>query len=296
MVSSSHLPPQFDSIASPDHLTSPSRSLGCSLLLKVPSGSSAELTLRKLKLLRPHSRECHEDSQLQLATSTTWDPHQMTEVENMNSWRRSSWPASVKVHRWQVARNFCGKIQDYAKNLRTWHTFGPWVLIHFRSIQRTRHHLHSNNGGSNSFFALRFNIVGPCSNLLLTERSKTIELSDLDLATSASECTFRIHVPYGYRIQLSVRLFDETREIFNEDQTNRDEITHDELSHNSLLLQSGKCQVAVQVEDVTNHHAKCLHDRHLTESFSSVGNFFKFQAIVLHNFEKGDSFSSVFYI
>lgn len=282
VVSSSHLPPQFESIGSPDHLTSPS--LGCSLLLKVPAGSSAELTLRKLKLLRPHSRHelCHEDSQLQLATSTTWDPHQMTDVENINSWHQSSWSTSVEVHRWQVARTFCGKIQDYAKNLRTWRTFDPWVLIRFRSSQRVRHHLHTSNGASSSFFAIKFNIVGPCSNVLLTEKSKTIELSYSDLMTSVSECTFRIHVAYGFSIRLSIRLLFEDGKTLNEgDQKEQNEIVHDKSFENALLLQSGKCPVAVQVEDITGHQVQCLNDRHMTASFSSVGNVFKFQAMVL---------------
>lgn len=292
-MSSTQIPSQFDSLSGPtgDHLTP--QSLGCWLLLQVPAGSSAELTLRKLKLVRPHSGECHEDSQLQLATSSNWDPHHMSRVENNNSWHRPSWPSLFELQRWQVARTFCGKIQDYAKNLRTWRTFDPWVLIRFRSNQRGRHHvLHSSNNNNNnngvvssSFFALKFNVLGPCLNLLLTERSKTIELSDSDLAASVAECTFRIHVPYGYRIHLSVQLLVESGKIpYQDDEKERPEDLEDEGSdnNNALLLQSGRCQVAIQTEDITGHRVQCLHPRRSSTSFTSANNLVKFQAMLLH--------------
>lgn len=291
MVSSSHIPAQFDSLyngGGGDHLTS--ELLGCSLLLQVPAGSSAELTLRKLKLMRPHSRDCSDDSQLQIATSSNWHPHQMTDVENNNSWYHPSWSILVELERWHVARTFCGKIQDYAKNVRTWRTFDPWVLIRFRNNQRGRHHLHANNGASSSFFALKFNVLGPCFNLLLTERAKTIVLSDSDLNTSGPECTFRIHVPYGYRIHLSVQLLgdgDSSKVSYQDDVKERKDTDDDQSDNNAYLLQTGRCVVAVQAEDVTGQRVQCLHPQNSIALFSSVGNVFKFQAMLLQVSNQG---------
>ncbi|XP_059350348.1 uncharacterized protein LOC130692880 isoform X2 [Daphnia carinata] len=287
IVSSSYFPPQFESTTyGVDHSSSPTWE--CLLLLNVPGGSSAELTLRKLKLHRPHSRECHEDSQLQLATSTSWGPRQMVDGKQAHNSQQPSWSNLAEVHRWQVARTFCGKIQDYSKSLRTWQTFQPWVLIRYTSNQRNRHHIRGSNGASNSFFVFKFNILEPCLNVLLTEPSKTIELSDSDLVANPQECTFRIHVPYGYQIKLSVRLHDDDSRIPHEnDLVKKDAVGDEELSYNSLLLQSGKCQIAVQIEDVTGHRAQCLNDHHPSASFSSLANFLKFQAVVLRPMNQG---------
>lgn len=287
VVSSSHFPPQFESTTyGVDHSSSPT--WGCLLLLNVPGGSSAELTLRKLKLHRPHSRECHQDSQLQLATSTSWGPHQMVDGKPAHNSQQPSWSNLAEVHRWQVARTFCGKIQDYSKNLRTWQTFQPWVLIRYTSNQRNRHHIRGSTAASSSFFVFKFNILGPCLNVLLTEPSKTIELSDSDLVASPHECTFRIHVTYGYRIKLSVRLHDDDSIIPHEnDLVKKEAVGDEELNYNSLLLQSGRCQISVQVEDATGHRVQCLNDHHPSASFSSLGNFLKFQAVVLRSMNQG---------
>lgn len=286
VVSSSHFPPQFESTTyGVDHSSSPT--WGCLLLLNVPGGSSAELTLRKLKLHRPHSRECHQDSQLQLATSTSWGPHQMVDGKPAHNSQQPSWSNLAEVHRWQVARTFCGKIQDYSKNLRTWQTFQPWVLIRYTSNQRNRHHIRGSTAASNNFFVFKFNILGPCLNVLLTEPSKTIELSDSDLVASPHECTFRIHVPYGYQIKLSVRLHDDDSIIPHEnDLVKKEAVGDEELNYNSLLLQSGRCQISVQIEDATGHRVQCL-DHHPSASFSSLGNFLKFQAVVLRSMNQG---------
>ncbi len=252
--------------------------LGCSLLLKIPSGSSFEFTLRKLKLLRPHSRECHEDSQLQLATSTTWDTHKMTDTKHFNNLHSSTWPNLADNHHWQVVRTFCGKIQDYSKSLRTWHTFEPWVLIRYRSSQRAHHHIHSSNGISNSFVVFKFNILGPCFNVLLTERSKTIELSESDLSASVPECNFRVHVQYGYRIHLSAHLYSDKGRVPDENEAVDHAEKGDESNEHSLLTTNGNCQITVQAEDVTGHQTKCLNNRNPSASFSSLANFLKFQA------------------
>jgi hypothetical protein len=264
--------------------------LGCSLLLKIPSGSSFEFTLRKLKLLRPHSRECREDSQLQLATSTTWEPHKMmTDTKHFNSLHSSTWPNLAENHHWQVVRTFCGKIQDYSKSLRTWHTFEPWVLIRYRSSQRAHHHILSSNGISNSFVLFKFNILGPCLNVLLTERSKTIEFSESDLSASVPECTFRVHVPYGYRIHLSAHLTSDNAIVPYENEA----VDHpavgraDESDENSLFTTNGDCQMTVQAEDITGHQTKCLNHRNPTASFSSLANFLKFQAKMLQVTSQG---------
>lgn len=293
VVSSFHLPSQFESIShDKDHLSSPS--WGCLLLLNVPGGSSAELTLRKLKLHRPHSRECHEDSQLQLATSTSWGTHQLAEGKRAQNLQQPSWSNLAAVHQWQVIRTFCGKIQDYSKNVRTWQTFQPWVLIRYSSRQRNRHHIQGSNGASNSFFVFKFNIIGPCLNVLLTERSKTIELSDSDLAASLHECTFRIHVPYGYRLQLSVHLHNDGSKVSNENALAKEEpVPDEELNSNSLLLQNGKCQIAVQIEDITGHKVQCLNDRHPSVSFSSLANFLKFHAVILQPMNQGTQHSTM---
>lgn len=289
MVSSSHLPPQFESIASSqEHLMS--LPLGCSLLLKIPSGSSFEFTLRKLKLLRPHSRECREDSQLQLAKSTTWDPHNIADTKHVNSLHRPTWSNLVENHHWQVVRTFCGKIQDYSKSLRTWFTFEPWVLIRYRSSQRGHHHTHSNNGINNSFFVFKFNVLGPCFNVLLTERSKTIELSELDFSANVPECTFRIHVPYGYRINLSAHFYNDNernKNYFENELIDHAEVRDDEVDDNALLLRSGICKMTVQAEDITGHQTRCLNNRRPSASFSSQANFLKFQAMVLQGISEG---------
>lgn len=288
VVSSSHLPTQFDSTANTDY--SSSSPVGCFLLLHVPTGSSAELTLRKLKLPRSHSRECHEDSQLLLATSTSWDiDHEMTNKGSANNRYPSRWFSLVEVNRWQQARSFCGKIQDYAKNLRTWRTFDPWVLIHFRGNQRTRHHTHASGSVTGGFFALKFNVLGPCLNLLFTERSKTIELSDSDFGGSVSECTFRIHVPYGYRVHLLVHLLVDDANILEDNPpTERTTVVEDEADNNSLLLHSGKCQVVAEVEDTMGHHVQCLHRQRPSESFYSANNVLKFHAMALQSARHGN--------
>lgn len=288
MVSSSQIPPQFDSVKGQDRLTW--KSSFCTFVLQVPVGSSAEITLRKLKLFRANSRDCHKDSQLQLAGSSTWDPYQSKNSNNSGEWKRMAfWFTEIDSHQWSIARTYCGKIQDYAKNLRTWRTAYHWVLVRFRTSLRTRHHLSQVN---NHFFAFKVNVFGPCSNLLLTELSKTIELSRAELLAN-TECNFRIHVLYGHRIHLSVQLlFDEMLDPSYQENLKdwiiKEEKKDVDLENNILLLHSGKCQVAVRAEDTIGHQTKCLHPGLQTALFSSTGNVLKFQAMLLQAFKEGE--------
>lgn len=241
-------------------------SWGCSVLLRVPQGSNAELSLRKLRLPRLHSHECHEENQLQWASSASLSPEQ------------PPWSALVEPSQWLVARNFCGKIQDYSRNTRIWRTSDPWVRIYFRAGQRTRYS--QEHTGGNGFFAFKFNMRVPCSNLLLTERSKTMDLFDWELAPSAPECTFRIHLPYGYRIQLSATLL-----INGKGPSSRQENGTDmEISGNINVwpLDSGKCLISVHTEDVAGRKIQCLNEQHSTITVSSLTNVLSFQAIMLH--------------
>lgn len=245
-----------------------SASLGCSLLLSIPLGSNAELSLRKLKLFRPHSHECYDENQLQWASTT-------------NNWNEPTWSFLEDTDKWSIARNFCGKVQDYAKNYRMWRTFDPWVMIRYRNVQRSRHS--QQIVGAASFFSLKFNVLGPCSNLFLTEHSKIIQLSDWDLAPNAPECVFRIHLPYGYRIQLSVELLDDERlnSRLRVNNTANEDNTITDVEEDAHLIQSGLCLVSVQIEDVTGPNVYCLQQRRPVIVFSSLSNFLTFQSTIL---------------
>lgn len=81
-----------------------------------------------------------------------------------------------KPRLWKTSRSFCGKLQDYAKNVRTWRTFDQWVLLRFRIKWRQ----HRRGVGSN-FFVLKMNALSPCSNFVLTEPHGTIDLTVTDL-------------------------------------------------------------------------------------------------------------------
>ena len=78
---------------------------------------------------------------------------------------------------WKTSRSFCGKLQDYAKNVRTWRTFDRLILLRFRI--KWRHH---RRGAGSNFFLLKMNTLSPCSNLVLAEPQRTIDLTVTDLA------------------------------------------------------------------------------------------------------------------
>ena len=270
-VSSWQIPPQLLGGGTPVSLGA--SGLTCSFLVHIPKGSNAEVTLRKLKLLRM-ANNCHKDSQLQLMSSTNI---------SASSWSSSMWFNNAAMMgdsdpSWSIGRTFCGKIQDYGKNQRTWRTFHPWLLIRYRQQHLDNRH---------QFFALKINLYGPCSNPLLTDRRQTIEISTADFL--GSECHFRIHVPYGDRIHLMVQWMtaaseeEQVKKTKNKKETATNfNASENEEENQLLLLQSGKCPVAVQVDDArTGHRTKCLHPEKPKASFESAANIIKFQAIVL---------------
>ena len=174
---------------------------------------------------------------------------------------------------WKMSRTFCGKLQDYPKNLRTWRTFDPWVLVNFRS--KWRHH----RRGSLNFFALKFNIIGPCSNLVLTERERHIDLTPSEFL-GKNECTFRVHLPYGYNVRLSVHLLSVDDSLWPDNELS-------ESISQEWLLKNGQCPVAVQAEDVKGRKTFCLHQQHPKEILSSATNVLKFQIVLLQALTKG---------
>ena len=245
-----------------EHLTS----LDCSVLLPIPSGSNAELSLRKLKLPRLHLHECHHENLLQWTSSTS-------------NWKKPDWSVLVDSDKWLVARNFCGKIQDYSKTNRIWRTFDPWVMIRFRSSGgRNRHS--QQQIGTNGFFSFKFHHLLPCSNLLLTDHSKTMEFFYWELDPRSPDCTFRVHLPYGYRIQLSATLLTNNGKgtlISHQENGTTTELDN----NNAWLIQNGKCWISVQTEDVTGHVIQCLNDRKPSVVVNSLSNVLSFQAVIL---------------
>lgn len=260
IVSNSHIE------SNPDQSTP----AGCTFLLRVPAGSSAEFVLRKLKLPRsPHSHDCYNDYQLQLASLSA-------------RVGKPQWHILEDPNKWSIGRNFCGKVQDYAKTAKVWHTFDPWVMIRF--VNGPRFGLSNSPIGSKNvgFFSLRFVIQSPCSNLLLTDHSKSMELSDWDFSSITPECTFRVHLPYGYKVQLRVILWDE-RMGFNTTQILAPNEAWETNSYdNNRFRERIECLVSVHAEDAAGQKTECLHKHHLSATFHSVSNVLTFQATLLH--------------
>ena len=289
MVSSSHLPLHFNS----EHNLLSRSSTDCSLLLTVPTDFTAELTLRKLKLkeiFRPQVRDCHTDSQLQWMSSTTWETSFENQTVHGQTFHQSanqnvSWStlADYNQQSRKTERSFCGKLQDYTKSYRTWRTTDPFIVIRYRNGDRNQSMITSGMG--NSFFAFKFNVVGPCSNQLFTDDSKTIEFSSSILAqTGTLECSFGIHLPYGYRVHLSIQLLLlKSKEKYKIPLRNLTGSSNDDLTanKNSRIIQNTQCDVVVEVEDVTGHKVDCLNNRNPSASFSSMNNMLTFFSIII---------------
>jgi hypothetical protein len=98
--------------------------------------------------------------------------------------------------------------------------------------------------------------------------------------TGTLECSFGIHLPYGYRVHLSVQLLllksKEKSQTLTRDVTsaNNDHLT-------SEFAKKTRCDVVVEVEDVTGHKEDCLNDQNPSTSFSSLSNILKFFSIII---------------
>lgn len=258
--------------------------------------------MRKLKLFRPRA-QCHNESQIQWMTSTipwpgldadqnqTIDEKLSTSEKAIYLYKNLSWLRSPKLE-----RVFCGKLQDYAKSSRTWRTSGPLIIIRYRNAFADRNsNSVTNPSGSigSSFFAFKFNVMGPCSNFLFTDDSKTIEFSSSDLTRFGSlECAFSIHLNYGYRVHLSIQLLLQKPAVENGNLSplrnnnnlttaviNDDDLRTDDK--NTQMIQNGRCDVVVQIEDVTGPSIKCLNDANPSASFSSLNNILQFHSSIL---------------
>ena len=269
--------------------------LACTLVLSVPSAAhTVEINLRKMKLSRSH-RDCFADNVIQLGS--------IDEPFNFSS---ASWYRTLDDEpSLNVARNYCGKVQDYSKEERWWKSSS--VSLAFIRLRSRGHHQGSN------FFSLKYNVLGPCSGGLFTQRQGQMELTEEDLMTNRAqdECSFRIHLAYGYKVQLRVSVWpteqsDSPEEKGQESNKlalsgHRADGDAAQSAHSQgavgdedtvLSLESGRCLVMVQMEDATGKHSRCLSlsEQRSSALFTSQTNFVTFRAIRIQTgHRKGNS-------
>lgn len=102
--------------------------------------------------------------------------------------------------------------------------------------------------------------------------------------TSRSDCTLRVHLPYGYNVQLAVHLLNSDDSTpFDSSQSSSEVILSEEW-----LLQSGRCPVAVEAEDINGRKATCLREGHPKATFASATNVLDFHIILLQTAIQGE--------
>ena len=104
------------------------------------------------------------------------------------------------------------------------------------------------------------------------------------ISTSRNDCTLRVHLPYGYNVQLGVHLLtgDDSTRSDNAETSSEVGVVNEEW-----LLQNGRCLVAVEAEDVSGRQTTCLRERHAKATFSSASNVLDFQIIFLQAASQG---------
>lgn len=184
---------------------------------------------------------------------------------------------------WNVMRNYCGKVHDYARNERWWRASGARTV--FIRIRNRNHR--------SSFFSFKFSTVDPCSNGVFTQRHATLELPShkLEAAIHRNECTFQVHLNYGYRVNLwaHLRLTGQDDDPSEKNLPNSKEQDADNIAYGSLSEAKGACQMIVQIEDAAGKHSSCmsLSERQSTTSFTSLTNTLHFHAILISDDSQG---------
>lgn len=226
-------------------------------------------------------RLCQDDNQMQWAS--------LSSESFLNSSATQGW--TILSHAdWKVSRSFCGKLQEQPKNMRTWRSSDPFVMIRTPIVTQHWQGPYSDQKQQSFIsFAVKFHVMGPCSNPLYTDHSMDIKLLGSDLANTAPECSFRIHLPYGLRVQLTATLvpLNVSNTLSGTTSSNSNE---DHLENNLLLIRSGRCPIAVQLEDVSGTKVECLYDGRARVAFSSQTNILTFRALVVGHGEKEGKF------
>lgn len=97
----------------------------------------------------------------------------------------------------------------------------------------------------------------------------------------ATDCSFRVHLPHGLRVQLTASLLplnaSHTLQTDNARGTNSADLPDSHL----LLIQSGQCRIAVQLEDVTGTRVECVNDGRAQVTFSSLTNILTLRALLV---------------
>lgn len=169
--------------------------------------------------------------------------------------------------------SLCGKLEDLAFNER---------VYYFPFHQNTSVVLHKN-----PLFNLKYKLVDYCYNITLTERNSSILLEP----KYELECSFKIHLPYGNRIELSLYVNFYTK---SEDEdgikknanvpTNDEEIDYEYIDLNlpQVTTSNMPCQgVMVQISNDgrIKNWTQCVYGNSLAKKyqFKSNGN-----TIVIH--------------
>ena len=270
LISNAHLPTNY----------TPAEYSRCTLVLPVPPAHAAHLTVRKLKL--PKKRhECVADNVLLLGT--------VERSQLSSDWLPFDRLKKNETDRWHIERSYCGKVQDYTKTERSWTSAGPLIFLR---LSRT----HSN------FFSLRFHVASPCSGARLTDNRGEIRVTDAELA-AVGQCNFQVHLAYGYKVYLSVHLWVDHREPSpdlaspHQDGSDASNSIHAAIQVDNrdraslLLLETGRCQLLVKMEDVTGPQSRCLSlaGQQLSASFLSQTNVAQFRSLWLRNAFAGKS-------
>lgn len=110
----------------------------------------------------------------------------------------------------------CGKLEDLSQNDRR---------FYFPSHINTSVQLHRN-----PLFRLNYKLVDYCYNVTLTDRNGSYFVQP-NAATASLECFFRIHLPYGYRIELNL-VTNRKREAGDDDEDDDDSIQKSDINLN----------------------------------------------------------------
>ncbi|GAB0092216.1 C-type lectin-like [Sergentomyia squamirostris] len=109
-------------------------------------------------------------------------------------------------------RRLCGKLEELPHNERTY-----YFADHTNTSLRVYNH---------AYFAIDYKIVDYCYNVTLSQRNQTFFLQPM----GSLECSFKIHIPYGYKINLMLTL-----NAHNVTETTKQEFVElaNQLSHNN---------------------------------------------------------------
>ena len=271
LLSAAHFPLDYDSSSERDHLGGRRTKAGCLLLFSLPPGHNMQVNLRKLRLVGAKQKQCLEaDGVLQFGT-----------VERTVHTDRSSWYDELidvqgANNKLKIERSFCGKVHDYSKSERSWRTSSAHVFMRLQNRPGARYYLAPKS------LSLTFRIFGVCSDLLFTDSQAVVNVNELD----DKECTFRVHIPYGYKIRLSLELMLKPAAMDAIDYDSAPFTWHasDNNPPSSLLLESGTCPLLIEIDDSAGKQiSDCLSIQHkrTRATFLSHSNVLRLQATFL---------------